>query len=410
MDFQTIEAPEPRDIWDALRRCVQPGRVQEIPVEDSLDAVLASDARSAHDFPLFDRAVMDGYAVRSADLDGERTRLRDVGLVRAGADAVAPLGPLTCARINTGAPVPAGADAVVMVERTREIEDGLVELADKPQAGQFIDPRGSLIGSGDVVLRAGARIGHGALAALVAAGVKRVSVFAPPRVAQLSTGDELVAGGAELEPGQIYDSNSVVLTGLIRDAGGVTAAPEWCPDEPAALRAAIELGLSSDVLCVMGGMSRGTHDLVPQLLEELGVRWLVNGARLKPGKPMRIGLAPTGCWVMGLPGNPVSCAVCFVLFGRTIIDRLRGLTGAPPPHLSGRLEADMPAVGDRHMYQPAEWSAGDGGEVLVTPLVWRGSGDPFGLATANALIYRKDRALKSRRGEAVRFVPLSVPR
>jgi len=142
----------------------------------------------------------------------------------------------------------------------------------------------------------------------------------------------------------------------------------------------------------------------------LGVRWLVNGARLRPGKPLRIGHSETGCWVLGLPGNPVSCAVCFLLFGRVVLEGLQGLPVGKPPHVAGSLEADLPAGGERPIYQPAEWSAGSDGEVYLSPLVWRGSGDPFGMAIANALLYRAAGAPAAPRGETVRFIPLDLPR
>ena len=410
MDFDTIEAATPDQIWEALRAHVQPGQRRELPVEESIGSVLARDARCAHDFPPFDRAIMDGYAVRVSDFAGGQARLRNVGLVRAGSEDLHPLQAGTCVQINTGAPIPTGADAVVMVEHSREADGGFVEFADEPEPGQHIDRQASLVKADELLVRAGTRITAGGLAGLVAGGARRVAVFARPRVAQLSTGDELIEHGEDLREGQIYDSNSIALEELIRLAGGEGVMFGRCPDEPAALRASLELGLANDLLCITGGMSRGTHDLVPGLLEELGVRWLVKGAHLKPGKPLRIGRAATGCWVAGLPGNPVSCAVCFLLFVARLLEGLQGLAVCKPPHLAGYLEADLPANGERPMYQPAEWSAGGDGEVRVSPLVWRGSGDPFGLAIANALLYRAASAPAAPRGETVYFIPLDLPR
>jgi molybdopterin molybdotransferase len=237
-----------------------------------------------------------------------------------------------------------------------------------------------------------------------------VEVFSRPRVAQLSTGDELVERGEELSTGQIHDTNSVALEELIREAGGETVMFGRCPDDPSALRASLELGLANDLLCVTGGMSRGTHDLVPKLLGELGVDWLAVGARLRPGKPLRIGRSEGGCWVIGLPGNPVSCAVCFALFGRVMLEGLQGLPVDKPPHVMGVLEGELPAGGERPQYEPAEWSVGREGEIRVSPVLWRGSGDPFGMALANALIYRAAGVSGVSRGEAVLFVPLDLPR
>ncbi|MFQ5805510.1 MAG: molybdopterin molybdotransferase MoeA [Phycisphaerae bacterium] len=410
MEFETLEAATPDQVWEILCGHVQAGRQRELPVEETIGCVLACDARSVHDFPPFDRAVMDGHAVRVADFEKGKTRLRNVGLVRAGAEGLGPLEAGTCIQINTGAAVPPGADAVVMVEKSRETGNGFVEFEDEPDLEQFIDRQASLIKVNDLLVRAGTRISAGTLAALVAGGVKRVTVFARPRVAQLSTGDELVEQGKELKESQIHDSNSIALEELIRQAGGETVMVGRCPDDPSALRASLELGLANDLLCITGGMSKGTHDLVPGLLEELGVRWLVVGAHLKPGKPMRIGRSESGCWVVGLPGNPVSCTVCFLLFARGLLEGLQGLPMGKPPHVAGSLEADLPANSERPMYQPAEWSAAPSGEVRVSPLVWRGSGDPFGMASANALIYRAGNAPAAPRGETVHFIPLDLPR
>lgn len=410
MDFETLEAATPDQVWEALRRHVRAGRRRAVPTEEAIGCVLARDARSADDFPPFDRAVMDGYAVRVADFEKGKARLRNVGLVRAGAERLGPLEAGTCIQINTGAPVPPGADAVVMLENSREVGQGFVVFEEEPEVGQYIDRRASLIRADDLLVRAGTHINASTLAALAAGGTTSVEVFVRPRVAQLSTGDELVEQGRRLSEGQIHDSNSIALEEMIRQAGGETVVFGRCPDDPAALRASLELGLANDLLCIVGGMSKGTHDLVPGLLEELGVRWLVKGAWLEPGQPVRIGRAETGCWVVGLPGNPVSCAVCFLLFARGLLDGLQGLQVGKPPHVAASVEADLPANGERPMYQPAEWSAGRSGEMRVAPLVWRGSGDPFGMATANALIYRAEHAPAALRGETVQFIPLDLPR
>ena len=410
MKFDTLVAATPDQIWDALRAEVRAGRRRAVPAEETLGCVLARDARCVRDFPSFDRAVMDGYAVRTADCGESTTRLRNVGLIRAGAGPIGSLETGTCIRINTGARVPPGADAVVMLEDSHELADGFVEFDGQPSARQYIDQKGSIVKAGELLVRAGARINVGTLSALVAGGAALVDVFLRPRVAQLTTGDELVEQGQDLREGQIHDSNSIALEELIRQAGGETVMFGRCPDDPAALRASLELGLANELLCITGGLSMGTHDLVPGVLEELGVGWLVMKARLTPGKPLRIGRAEAGCWVIGLPGNPVSCAVCFHLFGRVLVEGLQGLEVGKPAHLTGTLEADMPAVGDRFAYRPAEWSAGLDGEIRVSPLVWRGSGDPFGLATANALVYRPAGAPAAPRGQTVQFIPLDLPR
>lgn len=413
--LRALDAATAEQVWELLPAHVRPGAATDVPAEQALGLVLARDVPLAHDFPPFDRAVMDGYAVRCAEFagggsTGGAVRLRRLGLVRAGAGDSQQIAAGGCLRINTGAPLPLGADAVVVVEHARETDDGYVELHDTPQPGQHIDRRGSLMRAGDTVVRAGTRIDAGGLAAIVAAGAQRVAVFQRPRVALLSTGDELVETGRPLGHGQIHDSNSVGIARLIERAGGEPVALGRCPDEPAALEAALRGGLEHTMLCVIGGMSKGSHDLVPGALERLGVEWLVRSLNLKPGKPTRIGRGPGGAWVVGLPGNPVSAAVCFLLFARPMLDGLRGLGASRPPVLRGRLEADLPPVGNRPMFQPAQWAAGPAGESLILPLAWRGSGDPFGLAGANALIQRAAEAPAALRGEAVAFLPIDMPR
>lgn len=397
-------------VWSMLAEEVRPGPVVQRLTTEAVGHVLACDVRTTFDFPPYDRSAMDGYAVRSADLRGGSATLRCLGLVRAGGDESPTCAPGTCVRINTGGALPSGADAVIMVERSLELGDGRVELRDSPRPEQNIERRGAILRRGELIIRAGSRIAAGSVAAIVAAGVPRVSVLRRPRVAVLSTGDELApADAAELRRGQVHDSNAVAIATLSAAAGADVELLGRAPDETDVLRDRLAAGLEFDVLCVTGGMSRGTHDLVPPVLDALGVRWRVESLFLKPGKPTRIGRATGGAWVVGLPGNPVSCAVCFILFGRVIIAGLQGLPVRAPLHLLGELDADLPATGSRPMYHPAEWHVVTGGKSCVTPLPWRGSGDPFGLAASNALVYRDAAAPPAMRGEPVRFIPMDLP-
>lgn len=397
-------------VWERLRQTVAPLAPKAVTALETCGCILAQDLRSPNPFPPFDRAVMDGFAVRSADFENGLARLHCRGLIQAGAAQAAAISPGTCLRINTGGPLPSGADAVVMVEKSSPLPGDDVELRDRPRPEQNIERAGGILPAAGLIATAGEPVGPGILAALIAAGVRSVSCFPRPRVALLATGDEIAAGDATLADGQIYDSNSVTLSGLIEAAGGLPRSLGRCPDEPNALEARLRDGLRDDVLIITGGMSQGTHDLVPATLETLDVRWLVTSLDLKPGKPTRIGRAPHGTWVVGLPGNPVSCAVCFLLFGRAIIRGLQGLPVAAPPHLEGVSAADLPENGPRPMYHPARWSAAADGRSLLEPRIWRGSGDPFGLAGANALIFRDRNSPSAPRGSPVRFVPFELPR
>lgn len=410
MDLETLSAPRAEAVWDALAEHLRPLRQRQIPVEHAVGAVLAEDVHATTDYPPFDRATMDGYAVRSADFAGGRARLRKSGLIRAGSEHPPVLEAGCCIQINTGGPIPPGADAVVVVEKTREDAEGFVELEDQPRAGQNIEPRGALRRVDELIAPAGIRVEAGTIGALVAGGCTRVTAWAHPQVVLLSTGDELAARGRPLRYGQILDSNSIALEELIRRAGGETVMLGRCADDPAELRASLELGLAHDLLIVSGGMSKGSHDLVPELLEELGVRWLVKGLDLKPGRPTCIGRSRGEGWVLGLPGNPVSCTVCFLLFGTMILEGLQGLPARRPPRLSGTLQGELAAGGSRPMFHPATWRVEADGSHTLKPLRWRGSGDPFGLIAANALIYRPEHAEAARSGATVPFLPLDRPR
>lgn len=394
-------------VWDELPRHIRGGSTERVASGEARGRVLAEDVALAFDFPPFDRAAMDGYAVRVEDCHGPESTLPSMGLVRAGEPMPRALQPGHCARINTGAPIPDGADAVIIVEDSSELPAGHVCLRSAPKAGQNVERQGAVARRGERLLSRGLRLDAGAVAALAAAGVDSIDVFRRPVVGLLATGDELVDLGSPRGAAELFDSNSAGLSAMLGHCRSLGRAS----DDIAALTARLDRGIAEcHVLCITGGMSRGTHDLVPQALASLGVRWVVCGLNMKPGKPARLGLAPNGAWVLGLPGNPVSCLVCFALFGRMIVDGLEGLPPVPPPRLRCRLSTGMPSNGARPMFQPACWSVDGEGVACVRPLRWRGSGDPFGLATANALIQRPAGATPAAPGDDVLVVLMDVPR
>lgn len=287
---------------------------ETVPLAVALGRVLAEPVSAPFDVPGFDNSSMDGFALRAAD-SGAGARLRIAGESRAGAPSREPLAAGEACAISTGAAIPPGADAVVRVEDTRR--DGAeVELAVAVEVGASVRHAGDDMRRGEHVLEPGLRLGPAELGVLAALGCAQVSVGRRPRVAVLTTGDEIVAGGAPLGFGEVHNSGSVVIPALVERAGGETISLAHAPDDPAAVSAALREALEvGDVVVVCGGMSVGEHDHVKRALDGLGVERQFAGVALKPGRPTLF--ATRGATlVFGLPGNPVSTLVTFLLFAR----------------------------------------------------------------------------------------------
>ena len=350
-----------------------------------LGRVLAMHATADRDSPPFDKSLRDGYAVRSADCAGGAAELRVVEEVPAGAVPAKAVGPGECARLFTGAPIPDGADAVVMQEDTQLVGDRVrvTDTAVKP--GQWVFPRGREMRAGDVVLPAGTVINPAAVGVLAGLGAAEVPVVPWPRVAVLATGNELVGLADEPGPGQIRNSNGPMLVSLAVRAGAVVHDLGIARDTAGELRARIESGLDrTDVLILAGGVSVGKFDLVPGVLEELGVTPHVRQVRMKPGKPLFFGTRGDAL-VFGLPGNPVSAFVCFELFVRPALRVLAG-HGEPGPRTATLPLAEPVAESnDRPTYRPARLEPAAVGWA-VRPLPWAGAPDLRGLQPADALL------------------------
>ncbi len=364
----------------------QPLAARSVPAAEALGCELAESVASDIDSPPHDKAIVDGYAVRAADIGASGIELTILEEVTAGTVPTKAVVPGAATRIMTGAPLPAGADAVVMVEQTT-LTGGRVRIeAPSVCCGQNIVRRAAFLAQGQEVLAPGRRLRAIELGLLAEAGRTSVVAVPRPRVGVLATGNELVPAGAIPAAGQIRNSNGPLLAGLVRQAGAMPEELGIARDEGPDLTARIAAGLDSDVLVLSGGVSAGVLDLVPQALAELGVRQVFHKVNLKPGKPLWFGVQRRAgggsTLVFGLPGNPVSTLVCFELFVRRAIQKLNREEPGGLAQRTARLTCEHQQRGERPTYWPAAHSTASGS---VTPLAWQGSGDLRTLADANAL-------------------------
>jgi molybdopterin molybdotransferase len=296
---------------------------EDVGLEEALGRVLAEDVASDVDLPPFDRAAMDGYALRAADVAAAPVALEVIGEVRAGQWPDLTVGPGQAARIMTGAPRPPGADAVQQVEKTQPLDEFRVTVLAAVASGANVAPRGCEVGAGDVVLARGRVIDPSAIAVLASAGKARVRVATRPVLALLVTGDEIVEVAARPGLGQIRNTNGPAVAAQARLAGADVRLLGVAPDRHDALVEALRAGLAADVLVVSGGVSAGDYDLVEPALLDLGATFLFTRVAIKPGAPLVFGTCGEAL-VFGLPGNPVSTQVTFDLFVRPALLKMQG--------------------------------------------------------------------------------------
>jgi molybdopterin molybdotransferase len=375
----------------------------------ALGCFAAEDYFARLPLPMFDNSAMDGYAV-IASLATEGARLRVTGEQPAGRDRRLRISPGEAVRIFTGAPVPETADAIVMQEDvTRERDEILINTDVK--AGDFIRRRGCDLADGQRILTKGERLGGATIALLASQGIADVMVGGEAKAAIVSTGDELVKAGAKLEPGQIYESNSVLLGALLERCGAVVNSVQHCGDERESLIETIKRGIKNHILIISGGVSVGEHDLVKDALRELGAQIDIWRVAVKPGKPFLFGrVANSGpspqsspcqgeadpaaagpgeskiavrdhCFVFGLPGNPVSAFVTFLQFVRPAILKMTGATDFSLPEVPAKLAVDLTNDGDRAHYVRGKLEQG-----RFNPVGRQESHALFGLSQSNALL------------------------
>jgi molybdopterin molybdotransferase len=358
--------------------------VEVIPLEQAAGRVLAEDVLYDRDYPASDRSVRDGFAVRSADLPGT---LHIIGEVRAGEVFAGVVGLGQAVEIMTGAPVPRGADQIVMVEHT-SVEAGKMTTSRPPSPHEFINFRGGEAKAQAVAAKGGVRIDYAGIAQLAMVGAARVKVFAKPRVAILATGDEIVPVAGTPEDFQIRNSNSYSVAAQVSRAGGEPVVLPVARDTLESTRRLIETGLECDLLLLTGGVSAGKYDLVETVLAEFDAEFYFDRVRIQPGQPLVFGRA-RGTFFFGLPGNPGSTMVTFELFARAAVEILGGQSESKLPLAEAKLSADFRHKGGLTRFLPAELSE-DGR--TVTHIPWQGSSDIPAIARANAfLIARPDK-------------------
>lgn len=378
--------------------------------------VLDRDVQAMRDLPAFANSAMDGFALRGADLaDDHEVRLRIVGTRLAGNGEAASVGAGECLRITTGAPLPEGADSVVIKERVRVDGDWLL-VSPGETAGAHVRPAGEDYRRGETALRAGTRLGAGALGVLASLGFAEVEVVRRPRLALITTGDELVLPGAGCAPGQIYNSNGYSLAALATQAGAELLLPDTdsarrfshLRDDPAALRSGLlDAAEHADVIVTSGGVSAGEADFLPGLLAEIGRVhfWKV---RMRPGMPLLFGEIGRTL-VFGLPGNPVSSIATFLNFVCPVLAALQGIEEPHPRVVYARLAEAIHKRHDRTEFLRARLESRSDGTLAVNALRKQGSGMLRGVVEANALIVVAEQERELAAGSIVPVLPLPTP-
>jgi molybdopterin molybdotransferase len=394
--FPVLGFEDARRVVEEHAAQVPPPDAEAVDLLDVASRVLAEPIVADRDLPPFPRSTRDGYAVRSADLANLPATLDVIGEIRAGAtEASIPdaVGAGQAVSIMTGAPVPTGADAVVMVEYTTRRDDR-VEIAKSVSAGENIVARGAEAKQASLLIDRGTRLNEARIAVAASVGKSRVRVYLRPRVAVLTTGDEIVEIDSGTVPSrtQIRNSNSYSLAAQIRQGGGEAVLLPIAPDEPHKLRRLIAEGLLADLLLMTGGVSMGRYDLVEQVLAEMRAEFFFTGAKIQPGRPVVFGRCASSApnkkratYFFGLPGNPVSTMVTFALFARPMVEALGGQRAGKLVFLHARLRKEIKVKGGLTRFLPAVLG-GEFADSTVELVAWQGSGDVAATARANCYV------------------------
>jgi molybdopterin molybdotransferase len=395
-------------VEEALARLLAPLAAlppEQVSVADAVGRVLAEEVAARRTQPPFAVSAMDGYAVRADDVVQVPMTLRIIAEIPAGAGFGGRLGAGEAARIFTGAPLPEGADAIVIQEDTERHGDR-VEVREGAPKGRYVRRAGLDFAEGDVLLHAGTRLTPRHVGLAAAMNRPWLMVHRRPRVAIMPTGDEVVMPGDPVGPNQIVSSNALALGALIEGIGAVAVQLPIAPDDSASLQRVAEGASGADLLVTTGGASVGEHDLVRDALGETGLAidfWTV---AMRPGKPLMVGRF-RDTLMIGLPGNPVSTLVCGLLFVKPAIERLLGLDTTAVPPATARLKTKLRANDRRQDYLRATLTRGEDGILEAEPFRMQDSSMMSLLAAADCLVIRAPHAPAAEPGETVEIIPLT---
>lgn len=396
-------------VEEALSRLlagVAPTASERVPLAEADGRILAEDLAATRTQPPFAASAMDGYAIRAADVATLPARLKVIGEAPAGHGFSGAVGPGECVRIFTGAPMPEGTDSVLIQENVNRDGDG-IEAQESTPLGRFVRRAGLDFAEGDVLLKAGRKVGYRALALAAAMNHAELPVHRRPKVAILATGDELVPPGAEPRADQIVASNQFGIASLTKACGGEARMLGIARDDEAEIAGHVREALSwgADILVTLGGASVGDHDLVQDVLGGEGMELSFWRIAMRPGKPLMFGhLGPMR--VLGLPGNPVSSLVCGLLFLKPLVAALLGQPGGGPVEEVATLSEPLAANDRRQDYLRARLETDPAGRLMAAPFVVQDSSMLATLADADALIVRAPHAPAAKAGETVRIIRL----
>jgi molybdopterin molybdotransferase len=357
---------------------------EQAPVDESMGRILQEDIHSKIEMPPFDKSAVDGYAVNASDVKKVPARLRWAGLIQAGESFGRRLARGECVKIMTGAPIPEGADSVIMVEDSRQ-QGECAELFKPSKKGENVCFKGEDLKKGQNVLKKGIKVFSSHVAILATVGRPVVRVAGKPRVAVLNTGGEIVPLGKKLGRNKIYNSNGPMLSALLKADGIEPRFLGIAKDNVRDLKKEIRKGLSADILLISGGVSMGDYDLIPDVLRKLGVKKIFHKVNIKPGKPLFFGRRQKGALVFGIPGNPVSNFLAYLIFVRPALNKMMGCRSCKPAFKEGIIETGFYSRAGRKHFVLVKVSK-RGNRYYLTPVTSHGSADVLALSKADGFM------------------------